>query len=48
MEEAPDKPLFWLSDPLAEELELPALADAVADALAEADAAMYEAKRSKS
>lgn len=44
MEEAPDKPLFWLSDPLAEELELPALADAdalaeaVADALAEADA----------
>ena len=38
MEEAPDKPLFWLSDPLAEELELPALAEAVADALAEADA----------
>ena len=38
MAEAPDNPLFWLSDSLAEELELPALADADADALAEPDA----------
>lgn len=38
MEEAPDSPLFWLSDSLAEALELPAFAEAVADALAEADA----------
>ena len=38
MEEAPDSPLFWLSDSLAEALELPAVAEAVADALAEADA----------
>ena len=36
MEEAPDKPPFWLSDALAEELEL--FADADADALAEVDA----------
>ena len=36
--EAPDSPLFWLSDSLAEALELPAVAEAVADALAEADA----------
>ena len=38
MAEAPDSPLFWLSDSLAEALELPAVAEAVADALAEADA----------
>ena len=38
MAEAPDNPLFWLSDSLAEEFELPALADADADALAEPDA----------
>jgi hypothetical protein len=37
MEEAPDKPPFWLPDALAEELKLPAFAEAVADALAEAD-----------
>jgi len=36
MEEAPDKPPFWLSDALAEELELFACAEA--DALAEVDA----------
>ena len=36
MAEAPDNPLFWLSDSLAEELELPAFAEA--GALAEADA----------
>ena len=33
-----DEPLAWVSDPLAEALELPAVAEAVADALAEADA----------
>lgn len=38
MAEAPDNPLFWLSDSLAEELELPALAVADADALAELEA----------
>ena len=38
MAEAPDSPLFWLSDSLAEALELPAVAEAVADALTEADA----------
>ena len=36
MEEAPDKPPFWLPDALAEELELFAFAEA--DALAEVDA----------
>jgi len=38
MEEAPDKPPFWLSDALAEELELFGFADALAEVAVEVDA----------